>query len=93
VTDIGALERERSAATPRSQPDCHHHRDRDGEPVATIRLQVRDLRVGQPPVTDQTGADEDRDTAEQRGQVRLVERVDPVDVSQALATPNASPLE
>ena len=93
VTDVGPFECERPAAAARSQPDRDDDCDDDGEPVRAVDADVRDCDGRQLAVADQTGTDEDGDAAQDRGQVRLVERVDPVDVGKPLAAPDAPPLE
>jgi hypothetical protein len=93
MADVRAFEREWPAATSRSQTDRDDDGDDDREPVRTVGLDVRHLGGCQLTVADETSADEDGDTAEDRGQIRLVKGVDPMDVGQTLATPDASPLE
>jgi hypothetical protein len=93
VPYVGTLERERTTAA--AGPDRHRDDERDGdrEPIRAVRADLRDLRVGQAAVTDQARADEDGDATEDRREIRLVQRVDPVDVRQPLVSPDAPPLE
>jgi hypothetical protein len=92
VTDLRPFECERPAPTSGPQADGDDRDDDHGQPVRPVGADLRDLCVGQTTVTDQTGTDEDGDATEDRRQVRLVERVDPVDVGQPLATPDAPPI-
>ena len=93
MSHVGTLERERTTAAAGPDRHCDDERNGDCEPVRAVRADLRDLRVGQATVTDQSRADEDRDAAEDRSEVRLVQRVDPVDVRQPLVSPDAAPLE
>jgi hypothetical protein len=93
VTHLGPFEGERSASTSGPEPYRDDDRDHHRDPVRTVRSYLVDLRGGELAVTDQSGTDEDRDRTEDRGEIRLVERVDPMDVGQPLAAPDSSPLE
>ena len=93
VPHVGPFERERPTSTPRSQPERHHDGDDDRQPVRTVGSDLRDLCGRELTVADEAGTDEDGDATEDRRQVRLVERIDPVDVRQPLAAPDAPPLE
>jgi hypothetical protein len=93
VADFSSLEGEWSATTARPQCDGNDDRNDHREPVRSVGLDAGDLRRRQLAVADEAGTDEDGDATEDRGQVRLIERVDPVDVRQPLAAPDASPLE
>ena len=94
VPHVGSLERERSTPAARSQarPRRRRRRRPPSQSAPSVRT-LRDLCGRELAVADETGADEDRDATEDRGQVRLVQRIDPVDVRQPLAAPDAPPLE
>lgn len=93
MTHVRPLERQWSTPAPGSQPEGNDRGDEQCQPVGSVSTNVGDLRVAQLPVADEARADEDGDTAEQCSQVRLVERVDPMDVGQPLTTADAPPLE
>jgi hypothetical protein len=93
VTNVGALQRERTTAAAGPDRDSDHDRDDDREPVGAVGANLVDLRVGQAAVTDESCADENGDATENRSEIRLVERVDPVDVCKPFASPDAAPLE
>ena len=93
MTDVGSFERERASPAAGSHADRDDDGDDDREPVRSVGLDMRDLRRRELTVADEPGTDKDRDTTQDRGQIRLVERVDPMDVGEPLAAPGASPLE
>ena len=71
--------------------------DRDGDddrkPIRSVGLDAGYLRGRELTVADEPSADQDGDAAENRCEIRLIQRVDPMDVRQPLAAPDASPLE
>ena len=82
---VGPLERHRTATTPGPQTDRHDDSGDETDPVSAVARQPLELRRREEAVADESGADEHGRAAEQRGEIRLVQRVDPVHIGQALA--------
>ena len=87
VGHVGSGERERPAVRARAQPQRREHGHRQPEERGTLRFEVVDRRRAHARVAERRAQVEERDHGDDHGEVRLVQRVDPVALAYVVAPP------
>ena len=88
--DVRRLKGERAAAHAGSQACRHEHSDEQPQDRRTACGDRVNRVRGRARVAERAGDDEGRDPGDYGREVRLVERVDPVELAQIVASPRAS---
>ena len=90
VAHVGLLDRQRSAAAARAQAGGHGEHGGEAQPAGTVAVDVGRGRGADRGVLDEAGDEEEGAAAEECGEVRAVQRVEPLQLTQTVATSGAA---
>jgi hypothetical protein len=84
VGDVGGLQRERPALAAAAEAECDGHDHHDAQQWWADAQHIVGLRCGERLVADEIAEPQQRDAAEQCGDVHLVRGVEPLDLAEAV---------